>query len=219
MQPHLILAGYGPGFGQALVERFQQGGYHVTTLARSQGDIHVDLTCPQQTQQAIDQAITHYGTPSVVIHNVATLIRGPFLELEIDDFEQAWRTIVLSAINVSQAVLPSMLANASGSILLSGATASTRGSARFAPFASAKFALRGLAQSLAREYQSKGIHIVHPILDGIIWSELSVSRFPTLQQENCLQCDDLAERYWELAHQPSSTWTHELDIRPQTESF
>ncbi len=219
MQPHVIIAGYGQGFGQALVKRFKQNQYHVTTIARSQGDIQADLTDPAQTQQAIAQAISQYGAPSIVIHNVATLIRGPFLELDANDFEQAWSTIVLSAVNVSQAVIPAMLANQSGCIILSGATASTRGSANFAPFASAKFALRGLAQSLAREYQSQGLHIIHPILDGIIWSDLSQSRFPTLKQENCLQCDDLAERYWELAHQAPSSWTHELDIRPQSESF
>jgi NAD(P)-dependent dehydrogenase (short-subunit alcohol dehydrogenase family) len=106
-----------------------------------------------------------------------------------------------------------------GTLILTGATASTRGSAGFGPFASAKFALRGLAQSLAREFQPQGIHVVHPILDGIIWSGLSRQRFPNIKQENCLLPEDLAKTYWGLAHQAPSTWTHELDIRPQSESF
>jgi len=219
MTPHLIIAGYNAGFGQALKAHFEQGGFHVTTLARSQGDIRVDLSNAEQTQQAIEQAINQHGVPRVVIHNVAALTRGPFLELGPEDFEQAWQTITLSAINVSQAVIPPMVKAGFGCIIFSGATASTRGSTNFSPFASAKFALRGLAQSLAREFQSKGIHIVHPILDGIIWSDLSRSRFPTLKQENCLQCEDLAKLYWDLAHQAPSTWTHELDVRPQTELF
>lgn len=219
MQPHLIIAGFGPGLGQALKNRFQLGGFAVTTLARSQGDIQVDLTNPETTQQAIEQAIANHGTPTVVVHNVATLIRGPFLELNADDFETAWKTITLSAINLSQSVIPTMEQAGKGCLIFSGATASTRGSANFGPFASAKFALRGLSQSLAREFQPKGLHIVHPILDGIIWSDLSLSRFPTLQQQNCLQPDGLANIYWDLAHQPASTWTHEIDLRPQTESF
>jgi NAD(P)-dependent dehydrogenase (short-subunit alcohol dehydrogenase family) len=106
-----------------------------------------------------------------------------------------------------------------GTLILTGATASTRGSAGFGPFSSAKFALRGLAQSLAREFQPQGLHIIHPILDGIIWSALSQQRFPSIKPENCLQPDDLANIYWDLAHQAPSAWTHEIDIRPQSESF
>ena len=219
MKSHLIITGYGPGLGQALRNQFEQNGYHVTTMARSSGEVQVNLTDTAQTKTSIEQAITQYGSPTTVIHNVAALIRGKFLDLDAADFEQAWRAIVLSAINVSHAVIPAMQAQGEGTLILSGATASTRGSAGFGPFSSAKFALRGLAQSLAREFQSQGIHIVHPILDGIIWSELSRKRFPTIKQEICLQPEDLAKIYWDLAHQAPSAWTHELDIRPQSEPF
>jgi len=219
MKPHLIIAGYGPGLGQATRSHFEQNGYQVTTMARSSGEVHVDLTNPIQTKTSIDTAIAQYGVPTIVIHNVAALIRGKFLNLAPTDFESAWRTIVLSAINVSHAVMPSMQAQGKGTLILTGATASTRGSAGFGPFSSAKFALRGFAQSLAREFQSQGIHVVHPILDGIIWSDLSLKCFPKLKQESCLQPEDIAKLYWDLANQAPSAWTHELDIRPQSEPF
>lgn len=219
MKQHLIIAGYGPGLGSATKKLFEQNGYHVTALARTSGDRSIDLSNAEQTKTIIEQAIAQHGTPDTLIHNVAALIRGPFLELGATDFEQAWRTIVLSAINVCHAVIPAMQKQGKGTLILTGATASTRGSAGFGPFASAKFALRGLAQSLAREFQQQGIHVIHPLLDGIIWSDLSRQRFPNIKQENCLLPEDLAKTYWDLAHQAPSTWTHELDIRPQSESF
>lgn len=219
MKPHLIIAGYGQGLGEAIKDLFEQNGYHVTSLARSSGQYPVDLSDAEQTKVVIKKAIAEYGPPETVVHNVATLIRGKFLNLDAADFEQAWRSIVLSAVNISHAVIPAMQVQGKGTLILTGATASMRGSSGFSPFSSAKFALRGLAQSLAREFQPHGIHVVHLVLDGIIWSELSLARFPKIKQENCLQPEDLAKTYWDLAHQSPSAWTHELDIRPQSEPF
>jgi NAD(P)-dependent dehydrogenase (short-subunit alcohol dehydrogenase family) len=217
--PHLIIAGYGPGLGQAIKELFEKNGYHVTSLARSTEQYPVDLSNAKQTKVVIRKAIAEHGPPDTVIHNVAVLIKGKFLNLDAADFEQAWRSIVLSAVNISHAVIPAMQAQGKGTLILTGATASMRGSSGFSPFSSAKFALRGLAQSLAREFQPHGIHVVHPVIDGIIWSELSLARFPNIKQENCLQPEELAKTYWDLAHQSPSAWTHELDIRPSSEHF
>tara|TARA_B110000881_G_C18543661_1_gene499936 strand:+ start:665 stop:1324 length:660 start_codon:yes stop_codon:yes gene_type:complete len=219
MKPLAIITGYGHGFGRALNERFEKGGYQSIGVARSSGDFQADLTDPKQTHTIINEIIKQYGKPKVVIHNASELIRGKFLELEASDFEQAWRISVLTAINVSQAAIPFMQEHEASTLILTGATASTRGSAGFSPFSSAKFALRGLAQSLAREFQPQGVHIVHPIIDGIIWSERSQQRFPNLKQENCLESESLANIYWDLAHQSPSAWTHELDIRPRSETF
>jgi len=210
MKPLAIITGYGPGLGHAL----QSIG-----IARSSGDFQADLTDSKQTHTVINEIIKQHGKPKVVIHNAAELIRGKFLELEASDFELAWRNSVLSAINISQAVIPFMREHSASTLILTGATASIRGGVGFSPFSSAKFALRGLAQSLAREFQPQGLHIVHPVIDGIIWSELSRQRFPNLLEENCLKSESLANIYWDLAHQTASAWTHELDIRPQSETF
>ncbi len=213
-----VITGYGPGLGSALKKRFEQEDYHVVPVSRSSA-VTADLTDSASAHNAFEQINEQYGCPDIVIHNVAELIRGEFLSLSDSDFEQAWRSTVLSAVNVCQAVLPEMLNRQTGTIILTGATASTRGGARFAPFSSAKFALRGLAQSLAREFQKQGIHIVHPVLDGIIWSELSQQRFPGLKQKSCLEPEDIADIYYHLHTQKSSAWTHELDIRPRSENF
>ena len=93
-----------------------------------------------------------------------------------------------------------------------------RGGARFSAFASAKFALRGLTQSLAREYQPAGVHVCHVILDGIIDTARSRD-LHALDPAKMMKPEDIADAYWQLAHQPKSTWTHELDLRPSSESF
>lgn len=101
-----------------------------------------------------------------------------------------------------------------GALIVSGATASLRGGARFGAFAAAMFALRGLTQSLAREYQPQGIHAVHVILD----SDRS-RNCHSLDPAKMMKPDDIAEAYWHIAHQPPSTWSHEIDLRPATEGF
>lgn len=225
--PLLVIAGYGDGLGLSLARRFVAGGYRVAGIARNGPSqpapevrlYRADLADPVAAANALRAIEADFGSPAVLVHNAAALVRGPFLELQAADFEQAWRSNVLTAFNTCQAAIPGMLRRGGGALILSGATASLRGGSRFAPFASSKFALRGLAQSLAREFQGQGLHVAHVVLDGILWSARSRARFPDLQAEGCLDPDAVAETYWQLAHQPSSAWTLELDLRPQTESF
>jgi NAD(P)-dependent dehydrogenase (short-subunit alcohol dehydrogenase family) len=152
------------------------------------------------------------------VHNPARLFIGPLLETPIAQFEEAWRSMALSAAILAHNTIPAMVRAGGGAFIVSGATASLRGGAKFSAFASAKFALRGLTQSLAREFQASGIHVAHVILDGIIDSPASRARHgrdPTKMMKPA----DIAEAYWQLAHQPSSVWTHELDLRPMDEAF
>jgi NAD(P)-dependent dehydrogenase (short-subunit alcohol dehydrogenase family) len=91
-----------------------------------------------------------------------------------------------------------------------------RAGPQFSAFSSAKFALRGLTQALAREHSADGIHVVHTVLDGLIWSDKTQQRFKSAQQHSSMVPADLAEAYWQLFHQPSNAWTHELDLRPMS---
>jgi NAD(P)-dependent dehydrogenase (short-subunit alcohol dehydrogenase family) len=224
--PLVIVAGAGPGLGYSLIKRFEAGGYKAVGFSRSQPsnnptniDIRaVDLTNQQQTQAAIQALITEYGAPKIVIHNAAHLVIKPLSKTTTSDFEDCWRSMVLSAFSLAQSVMEPMASNDGGTFIVSGATASLRGGARFSAFASAKFALRGLAQSLAREHQSAGIHVVHTILDGII-DTASSRGLHNMKPARMMKPDDIADIYWDLSHQPKSTWTHELDLRPQSESF
>jgi NAD(P)-dependent dehydrogenase (short-subunit alcohol dehydrogenase family) len=221
-----IVAGAGQGLGRRLMERFQAGGYATVGLVRTlperrTGDLElvkVDLTRPDQTADAVQTITDRYGSPRVVIHNTADLVIAPFTELTVAHFERTWRNTALTAVNLAHATLPRMVDADGGVFLVSGATASQRGGSKFAAFASAKFALRGLAQSLAREFQPQGVHVAHVLLDGIIDTPKSRD-LHNLSSTRMMKPDDIAEIYWSLAHQPRSTWTHELDLRPVTESF
>ena len=230
-----LIAGAGPGLGQALMHRAVQGGHRTIGFTRSESQAQVgnqqvgrssvgsrvlqlDLADPQAVSQQVKELIGLYGAPELVIHNTAQLSIAPFLESEAQTFEALWRNMVLSAFNLAQAVLPAMVQAGRGSFLVSGATASLRGSANFAAFSSAKFALRGLTQSLAREFQPKGLHIAHIILDGLIDTPASRARTGR-DPARMMKPEDIAEAYWNLAHQPLSTWTQELDLRPQSETF
>ncbi len=231
-KPLSIVIGAGEGLGSSLISVLSKSGYQVVALNRSvstylEDDAKiVDKICIKQVdvsdsalvQSIINEIIQEYGAPSVVIHNPAQLHIKPFLETSVEDFELAWKSMVLSAINVLHAVIPIMLQQENGTVIVSGATGSIRGGANFSAFASAKFALRGLTQSLAREYQKQGIHIAHVILDGILDTARS-RELHNLDPAEMMSTKQVAEAYLQLIQQPSSAWTHELDLRPQSETF
>jgi len=220
-----IIAGAGAGLGHALLRRFNTGGMQAVGLARSPStddnglDIRVcDLSDAQAVKVVITDLIQEFGAPNIVVHNPSNLVISPFLELDLVAFETSWRSMVLSAAVLGQAVLPAMVKAETGAFIVSGATASLRGGARFAALASPKFALRGLTQSLAREFQPLGIHVIHAVLDGIIDTNRSREKHG-LDPAKMMRPEDIADAYWHLAHQPRSAWSHEVDLRPQTETF
>ncbi|WP_448106523.1 SDR family NAD(P)-dependent oxidoreductase [Pseudomonas azerbaijanoccidentalis] len=214
----LVLAGANESFGGALAKRFIDHGYRVVGLSRSAQALPLegylpmacDLTDETQVNATFERIEQTVGTPSVVIHSVGDLLIAPFLQTPVEAFERVWRSMVLSATVVGRAAIEQMLPRQSGSLMFCGATASLRGGANFAAFAAAKFALRGLAQSLAREFQPQGIHVTHLLLDGLIGDSADGDR---------LMPGALADNFIHLAHQASAAWTHELDLRPYRERF
>ena len=225
-KPLTIIAGLGPGLGRALANKFIEEGHEVVGLSRNPlpgidtiEQFSIDVSDADQLSEAFRDIDARYGrAPSVLIHNTAELIIRPFLETSSSDFEQAWRSMALSAALTSAECISRMLEHGGGSLIFSGATAGVRAGAGFSAFASAKFALRGLAQSLAREFHPQGIHIAHVILDGLIWTERSRERFSP-DRDTCLLPEDIAEVYWQLTQQPRSTWSQEIDLRPDVEPF
>jgi NAD(P)-dependent dehydrogenase (short-subunit alcohol dehydrogenase family) len=217
-----VVVGAGPGLGNALVRRFAQAGMRVAAVSRKgvasqeyQDLIRgysCDATVGEQVRRVFERVTEELGSPSLVVFNVGVWDPSGFLDISEELFERTWRTGCYAGFLVGRAAAASMLGQGNGSIIFSGATGSIRGGAGFAAFASPKFALRALAQSMARELGPKGIHVAHVILDGMIAQENSPS-------QNELQPDAIAESYYQLHRQNRSAWTHELDLRPSSERF
>lgn len=223
-QPLVLVAGAGAGLGQAILKRFEAGGCNAVGLGRTKPDDHVgafnsvDLADPAAAPDAIAKVIAEHGAPKVLVHNTAELVIAPFTDTHLSDYQRTWESMVQSAILLAQSTLQPMVRAGGGAFIVSGATASLRGGARFSAFASAKFVLRGLTQSLAREFQPAAVHVCHTILDGIIDTQRS-RELQSLDPAKMMRPEDLAEVYWQIAHQPQSTWSHELDLRPASEAF
>ena len=223
-----VVAGVGAGLGIALCQKLLAEGYRVVGLSRSAdpettlGEKYLAIACDLADAASVDRAIStveqQMGEVSVYVHNAAYLVRRPFLDTTEAEFTDIWKVSCLGAMHGVQRVLPNMLAEKSGTILVSGATASIRAGAEFTAFASAKFALRGLTQSLAREYAPQGIHIVHIILDGSVWGSQAEHKFGK-DPDACIKPSAIADSYLYLINQHRTAWTQELDLRPDIESF
>ncbi len=221
--PLLLIAGYAPGLGAATAARFAAAGYRVLALSRHAPDTEIpgglhrvlDLLADDAPAQ-LQALLVRHGTPRVVLHQPGLFRRGRPEALSEADFVDCWRSMVLSAQRLAAVCLPAMVRAGGGSLLVAGATASLRGGAEFAAFASAKFALRGLTQALARAYQPQGVHVAHVILDGILAGS---ERIAAAADAPRLQPHAVAAVLFDLAAQGPGAWTHELDLRAAGEPF
>jgi NAD(P)-dependent dehydrogenase (short-subunit alcohol dehydrogenase family) len=224
-----VVAGASQGLGSAVCRSLGCRGYVVVALGRERAlrtiaeqiPGLVTKTCDLTSASEVDRAFTEaeaIGPVHAVFYNAHRLELRSFRETPLDVFEAVWRVNCFGACLVSSRALPKMTERGSGSIVFCGATASLRGGKQTAAFASSKFALRGLAQSLAREFSPKGIHVAHVVLDGLVWSEQTRARF-TPDEAKCMDPEDVAAVLVEIAEQRKSAWTHELDLRPWIEKF
>ena len=228
----LLLTGAAEGLGAALAETFAGAGYDVLGLSRTDrasdrigrrveqaGGSYTHLVC-DLTQPADVTAILgpFADRVHVLIHNAHVLAIKPFAETTASEFEQAWRVACLGAMMSVQMVVSHMAARQQGTIILTGATAALRGASNFAAFAAAKFALRGLAQSLAREFGPKGVHVAHVVLDGLIDEPQTDRRFGS-SRAGRMDPRSIARCYLDLTMQQRFAWTHEMDLRPFSEQF
>ena len=229
-----VVAGVGSGLGASLVRRFAREGCRVAMLARSADylgqlaaeidaehgpgtslALPCDLASPEQIEAAFEQVRAELGPTNLLVNHASGgggSRGGGLLELEPRDFERAWRVGVYGALLCSREAAKDMLApgRIGGAILFTGATSSVRGTG--IAFSSAKFASRGLAQSLARELWPQGIHVAHIVVDGGI-ADLTEGR---VDDDPLLNPDAMAAIYWQLACQEPTAWTLELDLRPRS---
>jgi NAD(P)-dependent dehydrogenase (short-subunit alcohol dehydrogenase family) len=231
-----VVVGVGPGLGAALARRFARGGFAVALMARGDDKLvsvkaaiekeggvarsfPCDTTDAAATKGACARVREELGAPSLFVYNAGAFQMGSVLEISPEEFERCWRANCLGGFLAAREVLPAMVERGAGTVFFTGATASMRGSARFACLAVGKFGLRALAQSMARELGPKGIHVAHVVIDGVIDSARARGIFPGREAATMLAPDDIAETYWQLHLQPASTWTHEVDLRPAAEKF
>jgi NAD(P)-dependent dehydrogenase (short-subunit alcohol dehydrogenase family) len=231
-QPLSVIAGMGPTIGTPLARTLLDAGHRVIGISRSAsakptfalntGEHFSAVSCDLTVETAVAGAFTVIGRDHGPVRNVfftaGELIIEGLAETTASAFEHTWRINVLGAFLCAKAAVPQMLSQGGGTLLFVGATASIRGGARFSAFASSKFALRGLAQSLAREHGASGIHVAHVVIDGLIWGD-AARDMHNASRERCLDPNDVAASLLAVANQPKSCWVHELDLRPWSERF
>ncbi|ABC35190.1 oxidoreductase, short-chain dehydrogenase/reductase family [Burkholderia thailandensis E264] len=247
--PLAWIAGVGAsaGLGAAVGRRFARAGYGVVLTGRThervaaaadeiraQGGVAYvasgDIASEADVERLAIEVRT-LGTLRAAVFNAGNAVRAPTLELSVAQFESAWRTNVIGGFLFAKAALEQLLDAGDGapgdetprSLLFTGATASLRGRPPFAAFASAKAGLRSLAQTLAREFGPRGIHVAHAVIDGGIDGERLRGAAPERAAQagaaGLLSPDAIADSYWQLHVQHRSAWTQELDLRPCDEAF
>jgi NAD(P)-dependent dehydrogenase (short-subunit alcohol dehydrogenase family) len=224
-----LIVGTGPGLSASLARLFARHGLSVAIAARQTdklaalaaetgASVHRCNAAEPADVAALFAAVEAKGqAPDVVVYNASARVRAPLVDLAPDDVKRAIEVSAYGAFLVSQQAARRMLPKGHGAILLTGATAGVKGFALSATFAMGKFALRGLAQSMARELSPKGIHVAHFVIDGGIRS--AGRPVPDDQPDSLLDPDAIAETYWSVLQQHRSAWSWEVELRPWLEKF
>ncbi len=224
-----LIVGVGPGLSASLARLFARHGLQVAMAARDPDKLQklaaetagVTFACeatePEEVAALFEVVIATQGVPDIVVYNASARARGPVTELDPAEVARALAVSAYGGFLVVQQAARHMVARGSGVILLTGASASVKGYPNSSAFAMGKFALRGLASSMARELSPKGVHVAHFVIDGGIRSSTRPDR--NENPDSMLDPDAIAETYWQIANQPRSAWTWEVELRPWVEKF
>ena len=224
-----LIVGVGSGLSASLARIFAKNGMKVALAARRAANLAelaketgakafaCDSTDKGQVAKLFSDVEAAIGTPDVVVYNASYRTRGPFVELNPEEVAKSITVTAFGGFLGAQEAAKRMVPHGHGAILFTGASASVKGYAQSAPFAMGKFALRGLAQSMARELQPQGIHVAHVVIDGGIRSERRPN--PPDKPDSMLDPDAIAQSYLHLLQQPLSAWAWEIEVRPWVEKF
>ncbi|KAH0593491.1 hypothetical protein MHUMG1_08629 [Metarhizium humberi] len=251
-KPVVAVAGVGPGIGEAVAREFVSHGFVVALIARTAEKLHTiqegiradhghdtaryyptDLRVEHDVISSFRRIRDELGSVQVLVYNAgARRVNGrSILDTTTEEFEGFTKINLFGAFWSTKCVLPDMLAAGRGTIVYTGATGSLRGMPGLSSFSPGKFGLRSLAQIVTREYQGRGIHAAHVIVDGPVdgkliggvrrrqWERAGDGEKLADVEAHLVQPVDLARMYWYLHTQPRSTWTHELDVRSEKESM
>ena len=228
-----VVAGVGPGLGAALVRKLTSEGCGVGMFARSHEfigklaaeigkaalAIPTDISDSKQVAVGFQKVRQQLGPVEILIANAGGSVGEGLMETSPEQFERSWRIGVCGAFLCAREAVLDMLELGAGTMIFTGATSSVRGRGGAVAFSSAKFAARGLAQSLAVELWPKGIHVAHVIIDGVIGTPEVRKRHKGSAKEPLLSPVAIAEAYWNLIQQDRSAWSLEIDLRPNKEAF
>jgi NAD(P)-dependent dehydrogenase (short-subunit alcohol dehydrogenase family) len=224
-----LIVGAGEGLSASLARLFARQGIRIALAARrieklgalcTETGAHAfacNATEPDEVERLFGVVEREIASPDLVVYNASARARGAFVDLVPSEVAQALAVSAFGGFLVAQQAVKRMLPNQHGAILFTGASASVKGYAQSAPFAMGKFALRGLAQSMARELSPQGIHVAHFVIDGGIRSAARAE--PADRPDSMLDPDAIALSYWNVLQQPRSAWTWEIELRPWVEKF
>jgi NAD(P)-dependent dehydrogenase (short-subunit alcohol dehydrogenase family) len=225
----VLIVGAGSGLSASIARLFAKSGLKVALGARSVDDLAplakeiggqtfaCDATKRADVAKLFTDLDAAFGAPDVIVYNASFRTRGPFIELDPAEVEKTLIVSAFAGFLVAQEAVKRMLPRKHGAILFTGASASVKGYAQSAPFAMGKFALRGLAQSMARELSPQGIHVAHVVIDGGIRSTSRAD--PPDKPDSMLDPDAIAQNYLNLLQQHRSAWAWEIELRPWVERF
>jgi NAD(P)-dependent dehydrogenase (short-subunit alcohol dehydrogenase family) len=231
MPENAVIVGAGRGLSASLARQIAQRGGQVVLAARSTAKladlgretgarlVACDATQPAQVDALFKEVEGHFGVPDLVVFNMSYRVRGPLAGLDVKEVERSLVATGYAGFLVGQAAAKAMLKRGSGSIFFTGASASVKGYAESAPFAMGKFALRGLAQSMARELAPKNIHVAHFVIDGGIRAAGADQRAGERGADGMLLPDEIARTYLHVHDQHRSAWSWEIELRPWSEKF
>ncbi|HYT86463.1 MAG TPA: SDR family NAD(P)-dependent oxidoreductase [Burkholderiales bacterium] len=226
-----LIVGSGSGLSASLARLFAKEGMRVALAARDTSKLAslvketgaLPVACDAaelaQVEAMFGAVEAKWGVPDLVVYNAGYRARGPLVSLDPKEVERTIRVSGYAGFLVAQCAARRMLARGSGAILFTGASASVKGYAESAPFAMGKFALRGLAQSMARELAPKGIHVAHFVIDGGIARGTGDPRAGERAADGMLLPDEIAKNYLHVYRQHRSAWTWEIELRPWVERF
>ena len=232
-KPVAVVTGVGPGLGAALARRFAREYTVAINARRAEAlsgfageirkaggevlEIPADIGNRAQVEAAFATVRERLGPVDLLLYNAGSGQFGTIENITPEAYEQSWRVNAYGAFLCAKAVVPHMIERGRGALLFTGATAGVKAGPRSIAFGPAKFAMRGLAQSLARDLGPKGIHVAWINVDGSI--DIPGRKIPGMSEQDMLKPDAIAETYWHLAHQDPSAWTMELEVRPFKEKF
>ena len=181
--------------------------------------VSTNISDPKQVASGFRKVREKFGKIDILIAHASDSLGEGLMKTTPEEFERSWRTAVFGAFLCAREAVPDMLNRGAGAIVFTGATSSVRGRGGAVAFSSAKFAVRGLVQSMAVELWPKGIHVAHVIIDGVIDTRKVRKTYKPSAKDPLLQPDAIADAYWHLIQQDRSGWSLEIDLRPNTEAF